>query len=408
MAPSAIKQYYSGTHRTIAPAETIERWRPLASSMEITRIANVTGLDFLGVPVVLAMRPNSRSLSVAQGKGLDLASATASALMEAAETFHAETVLPDIRSASIDELASSERTADCDRLPRTTIGMFTARTAIPWSRAHSLIDGGACLVPFDLVHLDYSHPPTANGGYFPLSSTGLASGNTLIEALCSGLYELIERDATTLWTHRQSTEKATRRLDLDTVDTIEAQALIASLLGKGMSLSIWNATSDIGIPVFICQLAGTGESEDPLLYPFAGAGCHLDSGVALLRAITEAVQSRLTYISGSRDDLLRHDYVSSPTEMLLTIVRDAWERLSTPSDFRAIPTIVNASFAADLELIKQRLAGAGLGEIYAVDLTRSEFELPVTRVIVPGLEFDDDDPNGVPGQRLLHLKREAS
>ena len=222
------------------------------------------------------------------------------------------------------------------------------------------------------------------------------------------MYELIERDATTLWKSRPSTEKATRRLDLDTVDAAEPQALIASLLGKGMSLSIWNATSDIGIPAFICKLTGTEASEDPFRYAFAGAGCHLDKQVALLRAITEAIQSRLTFISGSRDDLLRRDYVSSPGEALLAIVRDAWERLQPPCAFHAIPTVVNASFTDDIDLIKQKLAGVGLSEIYAVDLTRPEFELPVTRVIVPGLEFDDGDPHWVPGQRMMRCRQEAA
>jgi ribosomal protein S12 methylthiotransferase accessory factor len=37
--------------------------------MGVTRIANVTGLDRIGIPVAIAVRPNSRSVSVAQGKG---------------------------------------------------------------------------------------------------------------------------------------------------------------------------------------------------------------------------------------------------------------------------------------------------------------------------------------------------
>ena len=58
----------------------------------ITRLANVTGLDRIGIPVVQAVRPNSRSLSVSQGKGVDMDSAKASAMMEAFELWHAERI----------------------------------------------------------------------------------------------------------------------------------------------------------------------------------------------------------------------------------------------------------------------------------------------------------------------------
>ena len=62
--------------------------------MGITRLGNITGLDRIGIPVAIAVRPNSRSVSVAQGKGLEMPQAMASALMEACETFHAEQIGP--------------------------------------------------------------------------------------------------------------------------------------------------------------------------------------------------------------------------------------------------------------------------------------------------------------------------
>ena len=78
-----LKSYRRGTHRIVSPQETLERVRPFMSALGITRIANVTGLDRLGIPVVMVCRPNSRSIAVSQGKGLDLDSAKASGLMEA-------------------------------------------------------------------------------------------------------------------------------------------------------------------------------------------------------------------------------------------------------------------------------------------------------------------------------------
>src|SRR5438270_10686599 len=86
------KRFKAGTHRTVDPAETVARVRELMPLMGITRIANVTGLDFIGIPVVMVVRPNARSLAVSQGKGIDLPAAQASGLMESVEAFHAEHV----------------------------------------------------------------------------------------------------------------------------------------------------------------------------------------------------------------------------------------------------------------------------------------------------------------------------
>ncbi len=81
-----------GPHRRVPPEETLARLAPHLERMGITRVANVTGLDRVGVPVVTVVRPNARSLAVSQGKGLTLAAAKVSAIMEAVELHHAETV----------------------------------------------------------------------------------------------------------------------------------------------------------------------------------------------------------------------------------------------------------------------------------------------------------------------------
>ena len=75
---AGLKSYRLGTHRTLAPEETLARVEPHLRTMGITRVANVTGLDDIGIPVVMVVRPNSRSISVSQGKGIELAAAKAS------------------------------------------------------------------------------------------------------------------------------------------------------------------------------------------------------------------------------------------------------------------------------------------------------------------------------------------
>ena len=65
--------------------------------MGITRVAVLTGLDVIGIPVAAAVRPNSRSVAVHQGKGVTLDAAKASAVMEAVECFHAENIALPLR-----------------------------------------------------------------------------------------------------------------------------------------------------------------------------------------------------------------------------------------------------------------------------------------------------------------------
>src|SRR5262249_27496119 len=97
ITPKVLRQ---GTHRSQSLDYTLNRALRLAPVMGITRIANVTGLDVIGVPVVMVCRPNSRSVAVSQGKGIDLTSARASGVMEATELYHAETITLPMRLAT--------------------------------------------------------------------------------------------------------------------------------------------------------------------------------------------------------------------------------------------------------------------------------------------------------------------
>ena len=65
-----LKALRRGTHRSASLNATLKRVLRLAPVMGITRVANVTGLDSVGIPVVMVCRPNSRSVAVSQGKGI--------------------------------------------------------------------------------------------------------------------------------------------------------------------------------------------------------------------------------------------------------------------------------------------------------------------------------------------------
>ena len=382
------KAYRRGTHRAASPAQTIARFAGFGHALGITRVADITGLDYLGVPVFLAMRPNGRSLSVSQGKGLDADSAYVSAFMEASELEHAGNAWSRATIASSAALSARVDVADLTSLPRLRGARLSQHTEIPWIEARDLFTEMPVRIPYELVHMDFTVPARRGCGYFFASSNGLASGNHLLEAICSGLCETIERDATRLWRRRDARDRARRRLNLASVRDRDCRALIDRLSDRRMKCAIWDATSDIGIACFICRLNEAAGNHRSAVGAAWGAGCHPDRSIALVRAITEAVQSRLTVIAGSRDDLRRDDYGGNPGQSLIDLLTDAFEEERSGRRFEEVPDFDNETFEDDLALLLQHLSAVGLRRAYVVDLTDARFGIPVVRVVVPGLETD--------------------
>ncbi len=158
------KDFRDGTHRTRHPDLTLKRVEPLLPVMGITRVANVTGLDYIGVPVVMVCRPNSRSLSVAQGKGLDLPAAKASGIMEAVEGYHSQHITLPLKYASYDELRFTHEMADVARLPKTRDSKYHPDFCLHWVEGYDLLSGKPRWVPYEMVHTHYTLPAITVSG----------------------------------------------------------------------------------------------------------------------------------------------------------------------------------------------------------------------------------------------------
>lgn len=362
--------------------------------MGITRLGNITGLDRIGIPVVVAVRPNSRSVSVSQGKGLDLTQAMASALMEAIEGFHAEEV-GEGRRATYREIAADG--AVVDPLTLCTTGRpFDVDAAISWLEGYDLLRQEPCWVPAEIVHTDYTQPLD---GYFLAGSNGLASGNHLVEAISAGICELVERDAVAVWSALGIRARAGRALDIASIDDPDCRALLTKYDKAGIAVRLWNVTTEIGIAAFICDIRDPSEGDPRQLRRFHGAGCHPDRTIALTRALTEAAQTRLTYIAGIRDDLLPAEYEEPPTADIVDALLDALRQESAPHPLQEVRSYAADDVGRDLCWELERLRAAGIGRVVAVDLTRPDFGIPVVRVVIPGLEGDIRHPHYTPGVR---------
>lgn len=392
----AYKSYRQGTHRTVSPTETLAQAGRFMADLGITRIANVTGLDRIGIPVVMVCRPNSRSVAVSQGKGLDLDSAKASGLMEAVETYHAEHITLPLAYGGYRELGATRPMVDVSGLPVVKASRFHDHFPMLWIEGENLIQRSPVWLPYEMVHANYTLPFPPGSGCFTASTNGLASGNHRLEAISHGICEVVERDAISLWNQKDKERRRATGLDLESVDDPACCEILARYASAGIDVKVWDMTTDAAIASFYCLIV---DREDPSSHAADGAGSHLAREVALVRALTEAAQVRTTFIAGSREDLPLDDYARSARSKKLQDFRTLMDWHAPTRSYHQVPTVEAESFADDVAEALGRLRSVGIKEVAVVDLTKPAYGLPVVRVVIPGLEGPDGHAGYVRGPR---------
>ncbi|MCX4791880.1 YcaO-like family protein [Streptomyces sp. NBC_01221] len=363
------------------PEETLAAFEPVAQAIGVSRIAHLTGLDVLGVPVYAAYRPLSRSLVVSMGKGVTPAAAKASALMESIETWHAENLAAARSDISYRELVvAGESVADVPRLACYPETSFDEDARTSWVEGVDLFTGSSSWVPWEAVSLDLTQEKPVQTGLLR-GSNGLASGNTMTEAVLHALCEIVERDAEVLW----RMGAGYRRVKRASISDSTCVGLIDRFMDVGLDVALWDITSDIGIPAFGCTLVP--RDTERFWRPVGihdGYGCHPRAEIALSRALTEAAQTRMAYISGSRDDLLHEELASSCAPEL---VSQAAAELASVAETEAFPDAPDSrSLEQELDHVLSAVRKSGAEQAVMVNLTRPDFQVPVVKVLVPGLE----------------------
>ncbi|MFE9500347.1 YcaO-like family protein [Streptomyces collinus] len=364
------KSVVRGTHRAVPPRQTWARVRPFLPAMGITRVAEVTGLDDIGIPVFQAVRPGAKTLSVSQGKGITAELALVSAVMESIEFWHAEEVPPAPLQAAVGEMAPGLPYSVFD-LPQHPRSVLSPSTMLEWVAARPVGEAGTVWVPQDCVRLDSTRPDRWSPPGLRSNTNGLASGNTLEEALLHGLYEVLERDL------RARAPKGRDGLEVDLATVTGASAeLIERFHAAEVDVRVHDLTSASGIP---CYEAFIWSPHLPARC--GGCGCHRDPDVALSRALTEAAQSRATLIAGAREDIPEDSYeLMSMRARLVSPFTASLPARSFPQD-----AAIAGSFGEDLGLVAETVAQRARGGVFWIDLTRPEFDIPVVKVIAPGL-----------------------
>ncbi|UJW75655.1 YcaO-like family protein [Rhizobium sp. SL42] len=349
----------------------------------ITRLGDITDLDIIGVPVWFAARPNSRGLAVSQGKGLNREQARISAVMEAIEGAVAEETQRHVRQyGSVRSLASRGLSVvPLDDLARVDWQMLDPDRERAWVEGYSVRNQSPVFAPYELVGMDYRMDFPWDRQAFHMSSQGLAAGFDFDRTVLHGLLELIENDACFL-----VDALATRSLGLRPVAFPSGlcpalDQLVDRVEAAGLSARFFDLTSSNGVPVIMASLPrSVAGQEGPGTRVVAGVACRLDRCEAAAAALLEAVQSRLTDISGARDDLTPQRYTgdrSVPGQRPATGL--------SSRDLQPLDLSGHDQAGAVWQRLAVHLFDNGVEDIYVFPLDTGEPEVRVVRVLARGL-----------------------
>lgn len=394
--------YFEGTHRVIAPRKTIEINEDKLKIAGITRIADITDLDRIGLPIYTAIRPTAAegAISIYGGKGISKDHAKASAMMEGFERYSAEKQDDDeVVIAALDEISEKGEYIDpvSLNLPKDFKKENLEDMQLEWSLAKDIVSGEDFYIPTNAIFHPYIHDNNVQS-LFKSNTNGLASGNILEEAILHGMLEVIERDA---WSIFELTHKNYAQIDLDSIESELVNDIIDKFESEGIKIKLMDFTADIKIPTIAASADDTVTKDAGLLT--LGMGSHLDPEVAILRALTEVAQSRATQINGAREDTVRADFArEAGYERMKRINKFYFREEDEKIKLSDIENKSTSSITKDIEIVKEELIANDIEKILYVDLTRPELDVSVVRVVIPEMELFALDPSRA-GYRFLKV-----
>ncbi len=404
-----------GTSRIQPVEETLKKVNPLVKQIGITRVADITDMDRLRIPNYSAVLPGTEDyIWVYSGKGPTKNHAKASVIMESIERFSS---LPanyegKILTGKYKELSKSYDVLKYDEVIEPLSFQLTEEMNMDYCIGYDLISQKDILIPSSLAIFRYNPNPPSINPYSFFHTNGLASGNVMEEAICHALCEVIERDAVSIAEFSSSAfqyhllktiengflnngilirslesknfiddNTVYSDIDLNGLDYPPVKKIVREFHKCQISLKVKDITTEIGIPTFIASSVEWVNHDYG--YLVEGHGTHPDSRIALMRAITEVSQSRAANIQGSRDDLRKMKYDPQNSDE-----NKSWQFMASPKKkaFTEVNSFYNDDILDDIKLILGNLKNKGFKNAIVVNLTNSRLQVPVVRIIVPGLE----------------------
>lgn len=375
----SVTQDVSSSSRPVDPGAMLERVLPYLADYGITRVAELTHLDRLALPVHTAYKPMGRSLSSGSGKGLTATQSKLGAVIEAIEqTYWEQASLPTVRGSQDDLERMGLVVADGADLVKYRGAIWHPSLCVDWTPMHDLATGEEVWVPVDLVTVPRRGERQGMAGAvaFMSGTNGLAGGYHVADALVAAVTEVFERDAVTI-------------AKLSLVGRVDAPGLVARVGGdvapyvaylesRHLELGLIDATNESGLPTYIALL---WDLENRRVGTFGGYGTGFDEHRALVRAITEAVQSRGLITAGARDDVLA-------TERRAALRRTSNEAPPKSSQTQAPvhPVRTPADSITALEELVAAAARCGCGRVLVMRHSAPGDPAQVVRAVIPGLE----------------------
>jgi ribosomal protein S12 methylthiotransferase accessory factor len=268
--------------------------------------------------------------------------------------------------------AGDEPFVGYDSIPLNRGHILTDATPLKWLQLWDVANAEAVWAPLRTVGI--SSMPRGEPSGIMVSSNGLASGSHVLEAMLSGLMEVIERDAITLGYVTDTMRPVTTDGPASTWAALSEQIAAA-----GLVLTVSDCTADdVGVPTYHARLDDPGGG----VGSFAGYGAALGSEVAVVRAITEAVQSRCIIVAGARDDVHRLQRRGA-----VRLAKRPPPPVTAPVSGQHRPVDLSGrSLVEDLTTAVSLLRRAGLHRVLVHRYSTEGDPVQVVRVLVPGLE----------------------
>jgi len=392
----------SGGYRSVSPSATVARFRKHVSPLTgvVSRLERIDADLPLNTNYLATHNFSYRPQSVDElraglssgsfGKGSTAEQGEASALMEAIERysgiFQGDEIRLTRRFADFppgtaihpnDILLFSDaqlRSNPSHATQVATPAPFDAMASIEWSPVWSLRDERFKFLPTSILYFAYPAHDQHSA-----DSNGCAAGNTFEEAIVQGFLELVERDSYAIWWYN---ELQRGEVDLSQFEDSYIRDLKLQLAETGRRLWVLDITSDLGVPSFVALAHWEENSQQQIEF---GSGAHFDARIALLRALTELNQFLSIGLMGGRssETLCHH---GSPTFPAFRLEDHPY--LAPNPDRRVRPDL--SSKFSELDTREQVMACMRLAKKEGLDFlvlnqTRPDIEVPVARVIVPGL-----------------------
>ena len=394
------KVYILETHRSKTPDSTLQFIERIKETVGMMSFRNATEVDRIGIQVFTCdrIRPDGSKTSHT-GKGVSPIQAQVSITMEAIERYCSEfkdEYLDKLVRGSYNQLKTKFNLLDPRSMILSGLSEYDSDREIHWVWGCDLSKEEEILVPACAVYHPFHEDKIL---IMNTHTNGIAAGNTMEEAVIHGLAEVVERDA---WSIAQYTQHFH---DAIFIEDDRENDFIIGIFEKfekaGIEIVAKDLTTDVGIPVVA---AFARDLQHRTMETIDGLGAHLDPKVATVRALLEIATTRALFIQK-----YGLEGMCETAPLYLRQGEDENFRFYAYNQkgIKDLEVGYSSDIYDDIQSMISKLRARGLERVIAVNLTRSDVDIPTVRMIVPGMETFCFDKTRV-GERAMKALAEKA